>query len=354
MIGTRIAMLSLLLASACGDSVVDLQGDPWQSDSADAGGQVDTDTSSVDAAPADPHDAGSADDDVGNAQAPDATTPTVQDMAPPVVPPEPPPSNAAEQVVMTLATVNIGRNYSTRAQVSAVIADVHDRLAEFAGPSFVGWQEIGEGDPCGSCEIEILNSRFAANRDWDTRRPHGDRPDGGSERVKVPITTRRADNLNARARFASAGWAGVSPTRFVTVVYSATHNVSTINTHLIAGAWSCKSEVAKRKDYWRRGWRALKEEVAREHDRGRNVVVTGDLNRGRSASNCNPAWDPTSLHGRAKIVGGSGIDYVFAVPAAGQKFDVDKRADGSARRGSINLGIDSHNAHWVRGQFLPK
>lgn len=82
-----------------------------------------------------------------------------------------------------------------------------------------------------------------------------------------------------------------------------------------------------RRDYWRRAWGVLEAEVAREHDRGRNVFVTGDLNRPRRTTNCNPAWNPTSLH---------------------------RRANGNKKKGSIHLEIDGHEAHWVRGRFLEK
>ena len=266
-----------------------------------------------------------------------------------VVAPEPIPG---DDVRMTFATVNIGRNYGTRAQVASVIRRVADVVGSKLGDQFIGWQEIGEGDPCGGCELEIVQSAFGSGGGWNTWRPAGTRPDGANERVKVPVTARRANGgASARAAFASPGWAGVSPTRFVTVVHYPQRNLSMINTHLIAGAWSCKSNRDQRRDYWRRGWDTLKAQVRREHDRGRNVIVTGDLNRPRGANSCNPAWDPTSLHGQARIIGGAGIDYVFAVPAPGWSFAFDRRGDDSIRRGSFDLGIDSHRGHWVTGRF---
>src|SRR5690606_24779327 len=257
------------------------------------------------------------------------------------------------EVEMTFTTANIGRNYASRARVASVFDRVGDVIGARSGPTFIGWQEIGEGDPCGgSCEIEELRARFRTEGGWETRHPRGTRPDGGSERVKVPVTSRRAnDTIGVRAVFASPGWAGVSPTRFVTVAHYANRNVSLINTHLIAGAWSCKSNVERRRDDWRRAWRTLKDEVAREHQRGRNVIVTGDLNRPRGANRCNPAWDPTSLHPQARVIGGAGIDYLFAVPAPGWRFTLARRADGTVKRGTITLGIDGHNAHWVAGRF---
>ena len=157
-----------------------------------------------------------------------------------------------------------------------------------------------------------------------------------------------------RAVFASPGWAGVSPTRFVTVVHYPERNVSVVNTHFIAKAWSCGSNVDKRRDYWKQAWQVLKEEVAEEHAKGYNVVVTGDLNRPRMSDKCNPAWEPTNLHAAAKVVGGTGIDYIFVVPSGGDKFVISKKADGTAKDGDIALGIDGHKAHWVSGKFLSK
>jgi hypothetical protein len=258
---------------------------------------------------------------------------------------------------MTHTTANIGRNYGTQADVKAVFDKIGDVLDNKNGPKLIGWQEIGEGDPCGaSCEIDALKSRFTDAAGWSTRRPKGDRPDGGSELVKVPVTSKNAEGAgaNVRAVFASPGWEGVSPTRFVTVVYYPERNLSMLNTHFIAGAWSCASNVAKRKDYWKQAWQTLKAEVAKEHDQGRNVVATGDLNRPRQEDACNPAWDPTSLHANAKVVGGVGIDYIFVVPAAGNKFVVALKADGTPKKGSITLGIDGHEAHWVTGRFVAK
>lgn len=263
---------------------------------------------------------------------------------------------AAFQVDMTYTTANIGRDYSTRAQVAVVFDRVADDIGAKSGPRFIGWQEIGEGDPCGNdCEIEELEARFSSGGSWDTRRPRGERPDGGKELVKVPVTSKGASaDIQARAAFASPGWANVSPTRFVTVVRYPGRNLSLLNTHLIAGAWSCKSSVAQRKDYWKRGWDVLKAEVAAESQAGWNVIVTGDLNRGRSSDSCNPAWDPESLHARARIIGGAGIDYVFAVPAKAWRFAYARRADNSIKQGTISLGIDGHSAHWVTGRFTPE
>ncbi|WP_230469999.1 hypothetical protein [Lujinxingia vulgaris] len=267
--------------------------------------------------------------------------------------PEPEPTvDPAFEAVMTFTTVNIGRNYPNRAAMETVIDRVGDVIGPKNGPNIFGWQEIGAADPCGaSCEIEAVRARFRSEWGWQTRRPMGTRPNGGRERVNVPVTVRGANTLRVRTAYASAGWAGVSSTRFHTVVFLPERNLSVINTHLIAGAWSCKSNVERRKRYWRQAWNVLKDEVEREHQRGRNVIVTGDLNRPRNANGCNPAWDPTSLHPRARIIGGASIDYVFAVPAAGWRFELARRASGEVRRGAVTLGIDSHRAFWVRGRF---
>jgi hypothetical protein len=253
---------------------------------------------------------------------------------------------------MVYSTVNIGRDYDTKSDVQAVINHVGDVLGSKSGPKFIGWQEIGEADPCGgTCEIDSIHARFTSANGWTTRRPKGERPDGGSELVKVPITSKGSSDLAARAELASPGWAGVSPTRFVTVVRYDDRGLSVLNTHFIAGAWSCKSDVAKRKEYWQQAWKVLKAEVKTEYDLGKNVIVTGDLNRPRAANSCNPAWDPTSLHVRAQIIGGENIDYIFAVPAAGNRFVISTQ-NGTKLRGTIALGIDGHKGHWVIGRFL--
>ena len=352
-----IVLLTGLLA-ACGS-----EASGWDLLSYDAASGVDA-TLQHDASSADGLDVGiaTAHEDASGAvdaalspQAGDAGV--VVDLGPGPDPEDPPPPQnpdpavpAAYSAEMTWVTANVGRNYSTRADVRAVFDKIGDAVANKTSPKFIGWQEIGEGDPCGNCEIEEINARFAGG--WANYRPRGTRPDGGTERVKVPISSRGANNnVVRRAAFASPGWAGVSPTRFVMTTYHPSHNVSVVNTHLIAGAWSCKSNVAKRRDYWRRGWRTLKAEVAKEREKGRNVIVTGDLNRPRAANNCNPQWDPASLHPAARIVGGVGIDYIFAVPAASQRFRTSKRADGSVKRGAITLGIDGHKAHWLMGHF---
>jgi hypothetical protein len=260
----------------------------------------------------------------------------------------------ADSITMNYVTANIGRNYGSQAKMRSAVDNVGDVIGPKKGPRFIGWQEIGEGDPCGKgCEIAAIRDRFKKTNGWATRRPNGQRPNGSWETPKVPITFKGAnDNVSARSVFASPGWSGVSPTRFVTVTHHPQRNLSIVNTHLIAGAWSCKSHVQKRREYWSKGWKRLKAEVAKEHAKGRNVIVTGDLNRPRGSNKCNPKWDPTSLHPRAKIVGGASIDYIFAVPASGRKFAVSVSATGTKRRGSIFLGIDGHKAHWVRGRFL--
>ncbi len=318
----------------------------------DGGSDVDASVEDASAADATVADAAADDASVEDASAADATVAdaAVDDASTPAMDP---PVPAAYEVVMTFSTVNVGRSYDTRAQVAAAIGGVGDVLEPKDGPSFIGWQEIGEGDPCGRCEIDVIRARFATDAGWKTKHPRGLRPDGNRELVKVPVTSRGAHDLplEVRAVFASPGWAGVSPTRFVTVVHYPQRNLSVLDTHFIAGAWSCKSHVDRRRRYWRQAWHILQEEVAREHDAGRNVIVTGDLNRPRGADACNPAWEPESLHPDARVIAGAGIDYVFAVPAASFAFRYARRGDGSIARGTIHLGIDEHRGHWVRGHF---
>jgi len=354
---TRLSLCTALLFAAAGCGGADagdasIGGDP----SDEGGGLPDPGWGSAGGALED----GGPDDDAGSAPGPDPSA--APDAAPapepspdpdpgpdpgPTPAPDPNQPNPQFEVEMVYTTANIGRTYGTQADVQKVFDKVEGVIGGKSGPKLIGWQEIGESDPCGdSCEISSLKTAFAASAGWETVRPKS---------VHTPITSNGAnDTIHTHATFASPGWAGVSPTRYVVVSFHAIRNLSTINTHFIAGAWSCKSEVAKRKEYWKQAWQVLKAEVATEIDKGRNVVVTGDLNRPRGANSCNPAWDPTSLHPRASDVGGSNIDYVFAVPAIGYDFVIAKQANGSPKKGSIDLGIDGHKAHWVVGSFRSK
>jgi hypothetical protein len=267
------------------------------------------------------------------------------------------PIDPKSTVEMLFTTANIGREYKTKADVAAVFDKIGDLLDDKQMPRFVGWQEIGEGDPCGdTCEREALTARFQMGDGWFTEIPKGKLPGGGTDVVHVPVTSRGAggDSAVVRAIFSQPGWEKVSPARFVTVVYYPDRNASLVNTHFIASAWNCSDNTPQRREYWQKTWTVLKEEVAKEHDKGRNVVITGDFNRMRATSSCNPKWDPESVHPAARIIGGAGIDYIFAVPAGDYKFALSKKGDGSTKAGEIVLGIDGHKAHWVAGQFLAK
>ncbi len=48
---------------------------------------------------------------------------------------------------MAYVTANIGRGYDTQSDVAAVFDHVGDVIGPGSGPKFIGWQEIGEGDP---------------------------------------------------------------------------------------------------------------------------------------------------------------------------------------------------------------
>ena len=253
------------------------------------------------------------------------------------------PSTAAYEVTMTFVTANIGRDYKKTATMADALDNIGDFLDKKAGPRFIGWQEISESDPCGdSCEYDAIVKRFSTKAGWSNYRPNAD---------KEPVTSKEGGKgATTRHTFASAGWAGVSPTRYITVVHYPERNLSFINTHFIAGAWTPGwKEQAKRRQYWNKAWAVLKSEVAKEHDKGYNVVATGDLNRPRAKSSTNPAWDPTSLHAGTIVVGGVSLDYVFAVPAAKYKYV----AAGHSAVSLNNIQSD-HDAHWATGAFHVK
>ena len=234
-----------------------------------------------------------------------------------------PMANPAE-ARMTFMTANVGRGTERQSRTSVRELTAFLLNNSFDGPQFIGWQEIGEGDACGQCEWDEITSRNGPR--WDHWRP---RPE-----LKVPVSAFRETATRASARHASNGVAGISPTRFVTVVYYAERNLAVLNTHFIAGAWSCRHANRRmRRPYWRDAWNTLREVVANQIEAGHNVVVTGDLNRPRATGECNPAWEPAGdLHGRARIVGGAGIDYIFAVPARGWRWEFARNGDGDIRR----------------------
>ncbi len=262
---------------------------------------------------------------------------------------------AAARQEAVFVTANIGREYKgNRAKMEKAIDRIGDVIGSKPVPKYIGWQEIGGNDPCGNCEFVEIRKRFSRAKKWRNARPRGVRGDSTKERVAVPVTSKGGGPHRATATFVSPGWAKVSATRWVTHAHYPERNLTVLNTHLIAGAWSCKSERAKRRRYWKQGWKAIQDAVKHERQQGRNVIVTGDFNRLRRKTKCNPAWDPKSLHPKARVIGGSGLDYIFAVPAPGEKFVVSKRANNKPKRGKIHIGIDGHDAYWVRGRFKKK
>lgn len=78
--------------------------------------------------------------------------------------------------------------------------------------------------------------------------------------------------------------------------------------------------------------RVARRVVAQHYKRGRTVLFTCDSN----------GYDMRKLHPRARRIGGAGIDWIGVVePPRGARINVKSR-------GSIDLTIDGHNAHWVR------
>jgi hypothetical protein len=97
---------------------------------------------------------------------------------------------------------SVATNTKSDVQAGSTVATCSGQV----GPKFIGWQEIGADDPCGgTCEIDAIHTRFASANGWTTHRPTGKRPDGGTEVVKVPITSKAGVR---RARGVSPGWAG--------------------------------------------------------------------------------------------------------------------------------------------------
>lgn len=77
-------------------------------------------------------------------------------------------------------------------------------------------------------------------------------------------------------------------------------------------------------------------------------MITGDFNR-RKVDN---GWGPADVHFHAVHVKNGGLDHIVAIPRGGWKVVKLRNADGSFKQGEWWIGIDSHEAHWVKLQFL--
>ncbi|WP_117210559.1 hypothetical protein [Allorhizocola rhizosphaerae] len=249
---------------------------------------------------------------------------------------------------MVFVTANIGRDYTGGAsKISSTLERIRGNVnnASNGRPRFIGWQEIDEDDPAE--EMQILKDVYPSDTGWE-RSLNRTLPDGTTQPLKVPAVAHDAQKTEHRVAFGSSGLESASPTRWITITRFDNQNISFINTHFIAGAFGdCDNRCAERLDRWKAHWESLKDQVAREHNAGYNVVVTGDFNRRKVAG----GWTPASVHPDAHQVKDGGVDHIIAIPRQGWQVDKIRYADGSFKQGEWWIGIDSHEAHWVTLQF---
>jgi len=250
---------------------------------------------------------------------------------------------------MIFVTANIGRKYDSGSKPTEVMKRLRHNLNDVSNghPRFIGWQEIDEDDP--AAELNILKATYPSDGGWQ-RTLYRERPDGKREALKVPTVAHDAQKSDQRIAFGSSGMAHVSPTRWITVTRFKNQNLSEINTHFIAGAFDDCQNCPERRKRWSALWDHLKEQVAKEHSAGFNVVVTGDFNR-RAGSG---GWSPANVHPSAHLVKSGGLDHIVAVPRAGWNVVKPRYANGSFKQGAWGIGIDSHKAQWVTLRFLDK
>ncbi|MGH3737638.1 MAG: hypothetical protein ACRDT6_18810 [Micromonosporaceae bacterium] len=247
---------------------------------------------------------------------------------------------------MTFVTANIGRDYGSGSKITEVMTRIRHNLYDVSNgrPRYIGWQEIDEDDP--AAELSILKDVYKYDGGWE-RTLYRD-PDGIRVPLKVPNVAHDAQKSDQRVAFGSSGMDGISPTRWITITRYQNQNISQINTHFIAGAFKDCPTCAERRDRWWAHWRSLKDQVAREHNAGFNVVLTGDFNRRPDPG----GWNPTNVHPDARHVKNGGIDHIVAVPRGGWKVVKQRYANGSYQQGEWWIGIDTHQAHWVKLRFL--
>jgi hypothetical protein len=169
--------------------------------------------------------------------------------------------------------------------------------------------------------------------------------DGVQVPLKVPAIAHSAQKSDERVAVGSEGLEGKSPFRWITIMRFDNQKISFINTHFIADAYNgdCGPPCVSR---WNTHWDNLKTQVTNERQAGYNIVLTGDFNR-----RVNDHWSPANVNGNARLVKAGNVDFIIAIPNSGWKVEKVHNQDGSPQQGEWPIGIDHHEAHWVKLKF---
>lgn len=183
-----------------------------------------------------------------------------------------------------------------------------------------GWVEIGESD--GKIDEKYRLRLAFPGRKWMTVFPES----------HTPVTFLKKQNATATRIKSAEGYSGGWPDKWwIRVDFG---DVVLYNGHMPPGAFNQDHDERyekQRLEEWHHMWDMLKDNVKKDHDNRRNVVIMTDANR---------QVNMPLPHPRAKIANRHKTDYIWAVPKDGWQLDLGKT-------GEKELGIDFHKSIWA-------
>jgi hypothetical protein len=223
----------------------------------------------------------------------------------------------ADGIRLAVITANIGRkNLDQRRPAIAKVRNAQER-------PLVGWQEIGEG------------AGDTGEAGW-IREFFGPRYNNVYLAGKVPVSVPDPWKVTFwERRFASAGLAEWSPTRYITEVrieHSGNPELrfTFLNTHYIANAWNGLNDPLQdeRRARWNHHLGVHRDRVRAYHQQGRAVIWTGDVNN----------QNMPAIHNQERVAFPNGIDKVNWIPGT------DRVRIDLVRTEIIPLQVDGHDA----------
>ena len=223
----------------------------------------------------------------------------------------------ADGIRLAVITANIGRKHlDQRRPAIAKVRNAQER-------PMVGWQEIGEGEG-DTGEAGWIQEFF------------GTRYNNVYLAGKVPVSVPDPWKVTFwEPRFASAGLAGWSPTRYITEVRiehvtNADLKFTFLNTHYIANAWDGRTDSlqGERRARWNNHFGVHQNRIQAYHQQGRAVIWTGDVNN----------HNMPALHVQEHAAFPNGIDKVNWIPGT------DRVRIDLVRTEIIPMEVDGHEA----------
>jgi hypothetical protein len=223
----------------------------------------------------------------------------------------------ADGIRLAVITANIGRRHlEQRRPAIEKVRNAQER-------PLVGWQEIGEG--AGDTGEKPMIEHF-----------FGPRYNNVNMAGKVPVSVPDPWRVTFwEARFASAGLAEWSPTRYITEVRiehasNPELKFTFLNMHYIANAWNGLTDPlqGERRARWNNHYGVHRDRVQAYHQQGRTVIWTGDVNN----------RNMPKVHNQERQAFPNGIDKVNWIPGT------DRVRISLERTEIIDLNVDDHDA----------